>query len=178
MQPFRIDIPQADVDDLSRRLNATRWPDEIPGVSWERGVPLDYLKEVVAHWRTSYDWRSAENEMNRYPQFITTIDGANVHFLHVRSPEPMATPLILTHGWPSSFVEFLDVIGPLTDPRAHGGDPADAFHVVIPSIPGYAFSGPTRQPGWDVPRVARAWAELMRRLGYDRYVAQGGTGER
>ncbi|BCB76804.1 epoxide hydrolase [Phytohabitans flavus] len=174
MRPFRVDIPQQDLDDLHRRIDATRWPDEIPGVGWTRGVPVEYLRELVEYWRTAYDWRAAERELNRYPQFVTEIDGVDVHFLHVRSPEPNATPLILTHGWPSSIVEFLDVIGPLTDPRAHGGDPADAFHVVIPSIPGFAFSGPTGQTGWDVPRVARAWAELMGRLGYDRYVAQGG----
>ncbi|MEU4579648.1 epoxide hydrolase family protein [Nonomuraea sp. ATR24] len=174
MRPFRIDIPQDDLDDLNRRLAATRWPDELPGVGWDRGVPLDYLKELAEYWRTGYDWRAAERRLNSFPQFTTEIDGANVHFVHVRSPEPDATPLIITHGWPGSVAEFVDVIGPLTDPAAHGGDPADAFDVVIPSIPGYGFSGPTRETGWDVPRVARAWAELMSRLGYDRYVAQGG----
>ncbi|WP_169944028.1 epoxide hydrolase family protein [Microbispora sp. H11081] len=174
MRSFRVEIPQADLDDLNRRLAATRWPDELPGVGWDRGVPLAYLKDLAEYWRTSYDWRAAERRLNQYPQFVTEIDGANVHFIHVRSPEPHATPLILTHGWPGSVAEFLDVIGPLTDPAAHGGDPADAFHVVIPSIPGYGFSGPTGQIGWDVPRVARAWAELMNRLGYDRYIAQGG----
>jgi microsomal epoxide hydrolase len=174
MRPFKIEIPQADLDDLKRRIADTRWPGELPGVGWERGVPAGYLKELAEYWRTSYDWRAAEEKLNSFPQFITEIDGANVHFLHVRSPEPGATPLILTHGWPGSFVEFIDVIGPLTDPRAHGGDPADAFHVVIPSIPGYAFSTPLTETGWDVPRVARAWAELMSRLGYDRYIAQGG----
>jgi microsomal epoxide hydrolase len=174
MRPFRIDIPQADLDDLRRRLADTRWPDELPGVGWERGVPLAHLKELAEYWRTEYDWRAAEARLNRYPQFVTEIDGATVHFLHVRSPEPDALPLLITHGWPGSVAEFLDVIGPLTDPRAHGGDPADAFHVVIPSIPGYGFSRPLTQTGWDVPRIANAWAELMRRLGYDRYVAQGG----
>ncbi|MEU6024760.1 epoxide hydrolase family protein [Micromonospora sp. NPDC047134] len=174
MRPFRIDIPQADLDDLDRRLAAVRWPAELPGVGWERGVPLDYLRDLVDHWRHRFDWRAAERWLNEFPQFTTEIDGANVHFVHVRSAVPDATPLILTHGWPGSFVEFLDLIGPLTDPAAHGGDPADACHVVIPSIPGYGFSGPTRETGWDTRRVARAWAELMRRLGYDRYVAQGG----
>ncbi|MEN3539939.1 epoxide hydrolase family protein [Microbispora sp. ZYX-F-249] len=174
MRPFRIDIPQADLDDLRRRLADTRWPDELPGVGWERGVPLAHLKELAEYWRTEFDWRAAEARLNRYPQFVTEIDGATVHFLHVRSPEPDALPLLITHGWPGSVAEFLDVIGPLTDPRAHGGDPADAFHVVIPSIPGYGFSRPLTQTGWDVPRIANAWAELMRRLGYDRYVAQGG----
>jgi epoxide hydrolase len=174
MRQFHIDVPQADLDDLQRRLDMTRWPDEVPDVGWERGIPPAYLREIVEYWRTEYDWRAAERMLNSYPQFVTEIDGANVHFVHVRSPEPDATPMVLTHGWPSTFTEFLDVVGPLTDPRAHGGDPADAFHVVIPSIPGYAFSGPTGAAGWDVPRVARAWAELMARLGYDRYVAQGG----
>lgn len=174
MRSFHIQIPQADLDNLRLRLAATRWPDELPNVGWDRGVPVEYLKELAEYWHTEYDWRAAEARLNQIPQFVTEIDGANVHFLHIRSPEPTALPLIITHGWPGSFVEFVDVIGPLTDPRAHGGDPADAFHVVIPSIPGYGFSGPTNQTGWDINRVARAWAELMRRLGYDRYVAQGG----
>jgi pimeloyl-ACP methyl ester carboxylesterase len=174
MQPFKIDIPQADVDDLHRRITATRWPDELPGVGWKRGVPLGYLRELAEYWRDQYDWRSAEAELNQLPQYTTTIDGATIHFLHVRSPEPDATPLLLTHGWPGSVAEFLDVIGPLSDPRAHGGDPADAFHLVIPSIPGYGFSQPLAQTGWDVPRIAAAWAELMRALGYSSYGAQGG----
>jgi epoxide hydrolase len=174
IRPFRIEIPQADLDDLRDRLARTRWPDELPGVGWDYGVPLDYLKELAAYWGTGYNWRAWEAKLNAYPQFTTTIDGANVHFLHVRSPEANALPLILTHGWPGSIVEFLEVIGPLTDPRAHGGDPADAFDVVIPSIPGYGFSGPTHDAGWTTARVANAWAELMRRLGYERYGAQGG----
>jgi pimeloyl-ACP methyl ester carboxylesterase len=172
--PFRIEVPQADLDDLRDRLARTRWPDELPGVGWAYGVPLEYLKELAAYWRTTYDWREHEARLNDYPQFTTTIDGANVHFLHVHSPEPEAVPLIITHGWPGSVVEFLDVIGPLADPRAHGGDPADAFHLVVPSIPGYGFAGPTRDAGWTTARVARAWAELMARLGYERYGAQGG----
>ena len=174
IRPFRIEIPQADLDDLHGRLAHTRWPDELPGVGWSRGVPLGYLQELAEYWRTRYDWRAWEAKLNEYPQFTTTIDGQTIHFLHVRSPEPNALPLIFTHGWPGSIVEFLDVIGPLTDPRAHGGDPADAFDVVIPSIPGYGFSGPTHEPGWNTARVARAWAELMSRLGYERYGAQGG----
>jgi microsomal epoxide hydrolase len=174
MQPFRIDIPQADLDDLDRRLAATRWPEQMPGTGWERGAPLDHVRELAEYWRTGFKWRAAEERLNSFPQFHTEIDGAGVHFLHIRSPRPEAMPLILTHGWPSSFVEFLDVIGPLTDPAAHGGDPGDAFHVVIPSLPGYGFSGPANQTGWDTERIARAWAELMRRLGYDRYVVQGG----
>jgi len=174
IRPFRIDVPQADLDDLRDRLARTRWPDELPGVGWDYGIPLSYLRELAEYWRTRYDWRAAEQRLNEFPQFTTTIDGATVHFLHVRSPEPDALPLVLTHGWPGSIVEFQEIIGPLTDPRAHGGNPADAFHLVVPSIPGYGFSGPTRETGWNVRRVATAWAELMSRLGYQRYGAQGG----
>jgi epoxide hydrolase len=174
LRPFRIAVPEAALDDLRDRLARTRWPDELPGVGWSRGVPLGYLKALAEYWRTGYDWRAQETILNAYPQFTTTIDGANVHFLHVRSPEQNALPLIITHGWPGSIVEFLDIIGPLSDPRGHGGDPADAFHLVIPSIPGYGFSGPTRDTGWTTSRVARAWAALMSRLGYARYGAQGG----
>jgi epoxide hydrolase len=174
IRPFRIDIPQADLDDLRERLERTRWPDEISGVGWSRGVPLDYLKELAEYWRTTYDWREHEATLNKLAQFTTTIDGQNIHFLHMRSTEPDALPLIVTHGWPGSAVEFLDIIEPLTDPRAHGGDPADAFHLVIPSIPGFGFSGPTLEAGWSGQRIATAFTELMRRLGYDRYGAQGG----
>ena len=174
IRPFRVDVPQADLDDLRDRLARTRWPDELPDAGWSRGVPLGYLQELAAYWRDGYDWRKHEADLNRHPQFTTTIDGTGVHFLHVRSPEPDALPLILTHGWPGSIVEFLDVIGPLSDPRGHGGDPADAFHLVIPSMPGYGFSGPTREAGWTTDRVAAAWAQLMARLGYQRYGAQGG----
>lgn len=174
MEPFKIDIPQADLDDLRRRITATRWPEELPGVGWKRGVPLGYLRDLAEYWRGEYDWRSAEAELNQLPQYTTKIDGATIHFLHVRSPEPDATPLLLTHGWPGSVAEFLDVVGPLSDPRAHGGDPADAFHLVIPSIPGYGFSQPLAETGWDVPRIAAAWAELMRELGYESYGMQGG----
>jgi epoxide hydrolase len=173
MEPFRIEIPQAHIDDLRQRLANTRWPAELAGFGWERGVPLGYLKELAEYWRTSFDWRSVEAEFNQYPQFRTEIDGEDIHFFHVRSPEPDATPLLLTHGWPGGFTEFASVIGPLTDPVAHGGDPADAFHLVIPSIPGYGFST-LRETGWDVPRIAGAWARLMGQLGYERYVAQGG----
>lgn len=174
MKPFRVDIPEADLEDLRSRLQYTRWPDEPSNIGWERGVPLGYLKDLAEYWRTSYDWRAAEAQLNEYPQFITEIDGATVHFLHVRSPEPDAVPLLITHGWPGSVVEFLEVIGPLTDPRAHGGDPADAFHLVIPSIPGFGFSRPLPSTGWDEVRVAHAWAELMARLGYESYGAQAG----
>jgi pimeloyl-ACP methyl ester carboxylesterase len=174
VRPFRIDVPQADLDDLRDRLARTRWPEEIPGVGWSRGVPLGYLRGLADHWQTSYDWRKQEAELNELPQFTTEIDGARVHFLHVRSPESGALPLILTHGWPGSIVEFLKLLGPLTDPRAHGGDRADAFHLVIPSLPGFGFSGATHETGWSSDRTARAWAELMSRLGYERYGAQGG----
>jgi pimeloyl-ACP methyl ester carboxylesterase len=172
--PFRIAVSAAELEDLQRRLATVRWPPEAPGAGWEDGVPLGYLRELAEYWRTTYDWRRHEARLNSFAQFTTEIDGARVHFLHVRSAEPDALPLIVTHGWPGSIAEFIHVIGPLADPRAHGGDPGDAFHVVAPSIPGYGFSGPTRAPGWDVARVARAWAELMSRLGYQRYGAQGG----
>ncbi|MFD6395315.1 epoxide hydrolase family protein [Nocardia sp. NPDC060249] len=172
--PFHIDIPQSDLDYLRARLTDARWPAEQPGAEWSRGVPVAYLRELADYWRTSYDWRAAEAELNRFAQFTTEIDGQRIHFLHVRSANPDATPLILTHGWPGSVVEFLDVIGPLTDPAAHGGDPADAFHLVIPSLPGFGFSGPVAEEGWDPARIGKAWVELMSRLGYESYGAQGG----
>src|ERR687895_740279 len=174
VRPFQVSIPKADVEDLQERLARTRWPDELPGVGWSRGVPLGHLKELAEYWQNGYDWRQWETKLNEYPQFTTVIDGQNIHFLHVRSPEPGALPLIISHGYPSSVVEFLSILGPLTDPRAHGGDPADAFHVVAPSLPGYGFSVPVHQTGWDMPRITRAWAELMGRLGYERYGAHGG----
>ena len=174
MTPFLIDVPQADLDDLRDRLARTRWPDQLPEVGWDYGIPLDYVRKLASYWRDRYDWRVHEARLNSFPQFTTTIDGQRVHFLHVRSAAPGALPLIMTHGWPGSVVEFMNVIGPLSDPAAFGGSPDDAFHLVIPSIPGYGFSGPTRDRGWDVRRVARAWAELMSRLGYPRYGAQGG----
>jgi epoxide hydrolase len=172
IRPFTIDVPQAELDDLRERLERTRWPDELPG-DGDYGVRQSYIRGLADHWQTDFDWRALEARLNGYPQFTTEIDGQNVHFLHVRSPEPDALPLIVTHGWPGSIVEFLDIIGPLSDPRAHGGDPATAFHLVIPSIPGYGFSGPTREEGWTNYRIARAWVELMRRLGYERYGAVG-----
>ncbi|MFC5064252.1 epoxide hydrolase family protein [Actinomycetospora atypica] len=174
METFRIDIPDHDLDELRRRLDTTRWPAEGPGRDWERGVPVRYLRELAEYWRTRFDWRAAERELNAWPQFLTEIDGTAIHFLHVRSPEPDARPLLLTHGWPGSVVEFLDVLGPLTDPRAHGGDPADAFHVVAPSLPGHGFSGAGARPGWGVEKVAAAWAELMAGLGYGAYLTGGG----
>lgn len=170
---FRIDIPQAHLDDLEARLANTRWPGELPGVGWERGVPLEYLKDLAEYWRTGYDWRAHEAALNDHPQFVTIVDGQNLHFLHVRSPEPDAAPLLLLHGWPGGVVDFLDVIGPLTDPRRHGGDPADAFHLVIPSLPGFGFSTPLNGPGMDAARMAGVLLQLMARLGYDRYGVQG-----
>jgi pimeloyl-ACP methyl ester carboxylesterase len=174
VRPFRIAIPESHLRDLRERLARTRWPDELPGAGWRYGVPLGYLKELCEYWRTSYPWRTHEARLNNFPQFTTSIDGETIHFLHVRSPEPAAMPLILTHGWPGSFVEFVDLISPLSDPRGHGGDPRDAFHLVIPSIPGFGFSGPTHDRGWNNRRVARAWIELMSRLGYQRYGVHGG----
>ncbi|MEW1659181.1 epoxide hydrolase family protein [Streptomyces sp. NPDC093707] len=173
-RPFRIDIPEEDLMDLAERLDRTRWPDELPGAGWSYGVNSAWLRDLVGHWREGYDWRAHEAALNRHLQFTTEIDGQNIHFLHVRSPEPDATPLIITHGWPSTIADFQAILEPLTDPRAQGGDPADAFHVVAPSLPGYAFSGPTRERGWGVNRTARAWAQLMGDLGYERYAVQGG----
>ncbi|HZB09556.1 MAG TPA: epoxide hydrolase [Rubrobacter sp.] len=184
IRPFRIDIPEQDLDDLRDRLGRTRWANELPldtsgpqtgpvPPGWEYGVPVSYVKELVQYWRDGYEWRAWEAKLNAYSQFTTTIDGQNFHFLHARSPEPDAIPLILTHGWPNTVVEYLELIGPLSDPRAHGGDPADAFDLVIPHLPGFGFSGPTTETGWDAQRTAKAWAELMKRLGYERYGAHG-----
>ncbi|WP_331761648.1 epoxide hydrolase family protein [Streptomyces sp. NBC_01546] len=174
LQGFRLDVAQAELDDLGERLGRVRWPDELPGVGWAYGIPLGEMRELVEYWRGEYDWRAAEARLNAWPQFTTVIDGARVHFAHLRSPEPDATPLLMTHGWPGSFVEFQRVAGPLTDPRAHGGDPADAFHLVLPSIPGFGLSGPTTETGWEFKRVARAFGVLMQRLGYEAYGVQGG----
>ena len=174
LRPFRVEVPDAVLDDLRERLARTRWPDQIPNTAWDYGTDLGYLQVLCDHWRTKFDWRAQEDRFNRWPHFVTDIDGARVHFIHARSPEPDAFPLLITHGWPGSVAEFLDIIEPLRDPRAHGGHPQDAFHVICPSIPGYGWSGPTTQPGWDVMRVAEAWRTLMARLGYDRYGVQGG----
>jgi pimeloyl-ACP methyl ester carboxylesterase len=174
IKPFTIDIPQSTLDDLAARLAGARLPAPLPGDGWDTGVPVSWLSSLVDYWRTSYDWRAAEKELNSYPQFTTEIDGQQLYFLHVRSAEEDALPLLLTHGWPGSVVEFLDVIGPLVDPVAHGGSAADAFHVVIPSLPGFGFSGPVSDAGWTFERIGRAWAELMNRLGYPRYGVQGG----
>jgi epoxide hydrolase len=173
IRPFRIDIAQEELNDLRDRLARTRWPDEVTGAGADYGVPLGYVRELADRWLDGYDWRAWEARLNRFPQFTTTIDGQNIHFLHVRSPEPEALPLVVTHGWPGSIVEFIDVIEPLSDPRAHGAEATDAFDLVIPSLPGFGFSGPTGEAGWTNERIARAWAVLMARLGYDRYGAVG-----
>ena len=172
--PFRIEIPQADLDDLVDRLSRTRWPEAEPVDDWSQGMPLGYLRDLCGYWADGYDWRAREALLNTFPQYRTEIDGLGIHFIHARSPHPDAMPLVITHGWPGSIVEFQKVIGPLTDPTAHGGDAADAFHVICPSLPGYGFSDKPTAPGWNVPRIADAWAALMARLGYDRYGAQGG----
>jgi pimeloyl-ACP methyl ester carboxylesterase len=175
IRSFRVAVPDEALDDLRDRLGRTRWPGEVPGADWSRGVPLGYLEQLARYWRDGYDWRAQEARLNQVPQFITEVDGQPIHFLHVRSPEPDALPLVITHGYPSSVVEFLDVLGPLTDPAAHGGDPADAFHLVVPSLPGFGFSTPVQGAGWgNLYRVAAAFGEVMDRLGYDRYGAQGG----
>jgi pimeloyl-ACP methyl ester carboxylesterase len=174
IRPFRVHVPQAAIDDLRRRIAATRWPDKETVADQSQGVQLATMKELVRYWGTEYDWRKAEAKLNALPQFVTNIDGLDIHFIHVRSKNPNALPLIITHGWPGSVIEQLKVIGPLTDPTAYGGRPEDAFDLVIPSIPGYGFSGNPTGTGWDPDRIARAWAELMKRLGYTRYVAQGG----
>jgi pimeloyl-ACP methyl ester carboxylesterase len=175
ISPFRLDVPEADLDDLRERLRRTRWPEAETVDDWSQGVPLAYVQELCGYWADGYDWRATEARLGGFPQFRTGIDGLGIHFLHVRSPYDDALPLVLTHGWPGSVVEFLDVIGPLTDPVAHGApDGTGAFHVVCPSLPGYGFSDKPDRPGWGVDRIATAWAELMRRLGYDRYGAQGG----
>ena len=174
IEPFRVVVPDPALDDLRARLDRTRLPARLPGAGWRDGADLDTLAALLDHWRHGYDWRAAETRLNGFAHFVTETQGERLHFIHQRSPEPDALPLVITHGWPGSVVEFQDVIGPLSDPRAHGADPRDAFHVVCPSMPGYAFSGPTRQPGFDVHRVADAVADLMQALGYDRYLAQGG----
>jgi microsomal epoxide hydrolase len=174
IRDFRVEVAPAVLDDLRERLARTRWTDQIPGSGWDYGTDLAYLRDLCETWRTTFDWSAQEARFNRWPHGITEIDGQSVHFIHARSPEPDALALVITHGWPGSVAEFLDVIDPLCNPRAHGGDPADAFHVVCPSMPGYGWSGPTHDSGWDVRRIAEAWKVLMARLGYERYGAQGG----
>jgi hypothetical protein len=171
---FRVVTSSAAISDTRRRLQATRWPERQTADDWRQGVPLATIQALVAYWRTAYDWRRLARRLNAYPQFRTEIDGLGIHFLHVRSPHEQARPIILTHGWPGSIVEFLNVIGPLTNPTKYSGQPEDAFHVVIPSLPGFGFSDKPTESGWGLPRIARAWSVLMRRLGYTDYLAQGG----
>jgi pimeloyl-ACP methyl ester carboxylesterase len=171
--PFRIEVPDAELDDLRDRLRRTRWPEREPVEDWSQGVPLGYLQQLCAYWADEYDWRTTEARLNALPQFRIEIDGLGIHFLHARSPHADALPLVLTHGWPGSIVEFLEVIGPLADPPAHDGDASDAFHVVCPSLPGYGFSDKPAQTGWGIERIAAAWTRVMASLGYERYGAAG-----
>ena len=173
VRPFRIEIPEAELTDLRDRLAKTRWPDEPEGAGWSRGVPLGYLKALAEYWGTSFDWPGSEMRLNEHPQVTTVVDGQTVHAVHVRSPEPSALPLVLLHGWPGSFVELLQVVRPLTEPGGAGGDAADAFHVVVPSLPGFGFSAPLVGTGWSATRIAQVVAELMHRLGYGRYGVHG-----
>jgi epoxide hydrolase len=170
MRPYRVEVPQAALDDLADRLRRTAWPDELAGSSGSYGMTTERVAHLTRYWLETFDWRAFEERINAYPQFTTEIDGASIHFIHVRSSRAGVTPLVLTHGWPGSVAEYLDVIPALTEPVSAG---TPAFHLVIPSLPGFGFSGPTREPGWNTHRTARAWAELMRRLGYDRYGAVG-----
>jgi pimeloyl-ACP methyl ester carboxylesterase len=174
IRPFRINVPEEALVDLRRRIEMTRWPEKETVANQSQGMPLATMRELARYWAADYDWRKAEEKLNAYPQFVTTIDGLDVHFIHVRSRHPNAMPLIITHGWPGSVLEQIKLIGPLTDPTAHGGKAEDAFDIVIPSMPGYGFSGKPTSTGWGPERMARAWPELMTRLGYTRYVAQGG----
>jgi pimeloyl-ACP methyl ester carboxylesterase len=174
IRPFRVEIPEEQLDDLRRRIAATRWPTKELVPDRSQGVQLATMQELARYWTTEYDWRKAEAKLNALPQFRTEIDGVKIHFIHVKSPHENALPLIMTHGWPGSVIELLETIGPLTDPTAHGGNAEDAFHLVLPSLPGYGFSSEPTELGWNAGRVAVAWAEVMRRLGYTRYVAQGG----
>ena len=173
VKPFRIEVSEAELEALRARLRGTRWPEAETVDDWSQGVPLAYLRELCGYWADGYDWRATERRLSALPQFRTEIDGLGIHFLHVRSPHAGALPLVITHGWPGSIVEFLKVVGPLTDPTAHGGEAADAFHVVSPSLPGYGFSDKPAGTGWGVERIAAAWVALMARLGYERYGAQG-----
>jgi pimeloyl-ACP methyl ester carboxylesterase len=172
--PFAYHAPQSELDDLRARLAKARWPERETVDDWSEGVPLAKLRSLVGYWQASYDWRRCETRLNAFPQFQTEIDGLPIHFLHVRSPYEKALPIIISHGWPGSVLEFLKVLGPLSDPPAHGGRPEDAFHVVVPSLPGFAFSGKPAERGWNAPRIAKAWSSLMTRLGYRHYFAQGG----
>jgi epoxide hydrolase len=173
IRAYRVSVSEDELNDLRARLRRARWPERETVDDWSQGVPLAYLRELCEYWADGYDWRAAEARLNALPQLRTEIDGLGIHFLHVRSPRADALPIVLTHGWPGSIVEFLDVVAPLSDPAAHGGDPADAFHVVCPSLPGYGFSDKPSEPGWGIERIAAAWAALMDRLGYSRYGAAG-----
>ncbi len=172
--PFIIDVPDTALEDLQRRLQSVRWPERETVDDWSQGAPLAAIQSLCDYWRQDYDWARCQQRLNQFPQFTTPIDGLDIHFLHIRSSHPHARPLLLTHGWPGSVLEFAQVIEPLTQPERHGGDPADAFHLVLPSLPGYGFSGKPTRPGWGVEKIARAWDTLMTRLGYPRYFAQGG----
>ncbi|MFJ8923554.1 epoxide hydrolase family protein [Streptomyces sp. NPDC102415] len=174
VRPFTVSIPDAEIDDLKQRLARTRWPDPETVDDWSQGARVDNVRSLVEYWERGYDWRRFESDLNRLPQFLTEIDGLDIHFIHVRSKNPDAMPLILTHGWPGSIVEFLKLVGPLTDPASFGGDAADSFDVVVPSLPGFGFSQKPEEAGWNVARIASAWVELMKRLGYTRWAAQGG----
>ena len=174
LTPFEVHVPEAALDDLKRRLADTRWPNKEPLADWSQGVPLAKAQALVEYWRTRYDWRRIERSLNALPQFRAQVDGLGVHLIHVRSKHPDALPIVITHGWPGSIIEFLQVIAPLVDPTAHGGKPDEAFHVVIPSLPGFGLSDRPTEPGWRLPRIAKVWGVLMQRLGYSRYVAQGG----
>src|SRR5215207_7035942 len=174
VRPFHVDVPEEELVELRRRIAATRWPSKELVEDRSQGVQLATIQALARYWATDYDWRKAEAKLNALPQFTTEIDGVDIHFIHVKSPNENALPLIMTHGWPGSVIELLETIGPLTDPTAHGGQAEDAFHLVLPSLPGYGFSAEPTELGWNAGRVAQAWTELMRRLGYDRYVAQGG----
>ena len=174
IRSFRVEMPEEAVTDLRRRIADTRWPNQELVADRSQGVQLATIQELARHWATEYDWRACEGKLNALPQFTTQIDGVDIHFIHVRSPHADALPLIITHGWPGSVIELLEVVGPLTDPTAHGGSAEDAFDLVLPSLPGYGFSGDPAEDGWDPGRIARAWAEVMQRLGYARYVTQGG----
>ncbi|GIG21995.1 microsomal epoxide hydrolase [Cellulomonas chitinilytica] len=174
MEPFTVEIDEEALADLRDRLRRTRWSRTVPGTGWSRGVPVDVLRDLVGHWLTGYDWQRLRRRLGEVPHLVTTVDGQRIHLVHARSPEPAALPLLLTHGWPGSVLDHLHLVGPLTDPARHGGDPADAFHVVAPSLPGFGFSTPLAGPGWDHHRIARAWPELMTRLGYARFGVVGG----
>ena len=174
VRPYRIEVPDAVLDDLRGRLARTRWPDRIDGAGWDYGVDLDYIRDLCEYWRTDYDWRVHEAALNAIEHFVCPVDGLDLHFWHVRGSGPSPMPLLLVHGWPGSIVEFVKLIGPLTDPVSFGGDAADSFDVVVPSLPGFGFSQKPTETGWTVSRIAIAWAELMKRLGYTRWAAQGG----